>query len=167
MTTPKTGAEMQEAFEAWAKDYRDEYIYNFDKNSDGTYYWSSTHHAWNLWQLKDKRISELEAERDAQIAAHNRTKDEYHARRERIRELEAARQWISVKDRLPECDMTPNSFGVQVLVWPPFESDGCSSMRVAFYGCRQTDKPNFYLFGRVFDPTHWMPLPKAPKDTDK
>lgn len=27
-------------------------------------------------------------------------------------------EWISVKDRLPECDKTPDAYGVQVLIWP-------------------------------------------------
>lgn len=72
-------------------------------------------------------------------------------------------EWISVEDRLPECDLTPNSFGSQVLVYPPYDRDGYSPMSVAFYGCRQTDEPNFYLFGKVFNPTHWMPLPEPPK----
>lgn len=71
-------------------------------------------------------------------------------------------EWISVKDRLPKCSMKPNSFGVQVLIWPPYKQDGCSDVHEAFYGCRQTDEPNFYLYGRLIDVTHWMPLPSAP-----
>ncbi len=144
MTTPKTGAEI---IEEW-------------RNPPDGLYRSHT----DLAQMIDKRIAEVEAERDAKIFEIVTERNRFY---ERIRELEAAQQWISVKDRLPECDMTPNSFGVQVLVWPPFESDGCSPMRIAFYGCRQTDEPNFYLFGRVFDPTHWMPTPPAPADTAK
>lgn len=75
----------------------------------------------------------------------------------------AVNAWVAVSERLPECDMTPNSFGVQVLVYPPYKSEGSSQMPVAFYGCRQTNEPNFYLFGRCFDPTHWMKLPEAPR----
>ena len=71
-------------------------------------------------------------------------------------------EWIPVADRLPECNKTPNGFGVAVLVYPPYQSEGTSEMHQAFYGCRQTDEPNFYLFGRCFDPTHWMPIPQPP-----
>lgn len=62
--------------------------------------------------------------------------------------------WISVEDRLPVCDMKPNSFGVPVEVKPGF-FDGVKRVHNALYGCRQTDKPNFYLYGAVFHPTHW------------
>jgi hypothetical protein len=72
--------------------------------------------------------------------------------------------WISVKDRLPKCDLTPDSFGVPVLVYPAFTDSGSSDMVQAFYGCRQTDEPNFYVFGRIFDPTHWMPMPAPPTE---
>lgn len=72
-------------------------------------------------------------------------------------------QWISVDERLPKCNKKPNSFGAQVLIWPHSKSDMQSDMSIAFYGCRQTDDPNFYLFGRVlYEVTHWMPLPDGP-----
>lgn len=77
----------------------------------------------------------------------------------------AAPGWVPVEDRLPDCDMTPNSLGMQVLVHPPYQSEGSSDMHAAFYGCRQTDEPNFYMFGRVFTPTHWQPIPTPPKAT--
>lgn len=74
-------------------------------------------------------------------------------------------EWISVEERLPECDMTPNSFGVQVGIYPPYKSEGSSDTHFAFYGCRQTDEPNFYVYGRLIAPTHWryLPEPPAPK----
>jgi len=79
--------------------------------------------------------------------------------------LAARNEWISVKDRLPECNMKPNSFGVRVLIYPPRQMEGCSDEPCVFYGCRQTDEPNFYLHGAVIykdDVTHWMPLPPIP-----
>lgn len=71
-------------------------------------------------------------------------------------------EWISVDDRLPKCNMKPNSKGVPVAVDPPFNDDGYSNMPFAFYGCRQTDEPNFYIFGRVFYPERWWPIPPSP-----
>jgi len=72
--------------------------------------------------------------------------------------------WYEIEQALPECDLMPNNFGVQVLIWPPIKEPGCSEIRVAFYGCRQTDQPNFYMYGRVLHGiTHWMPLPHGPK----
>jgi len=108
----------------------------------------------------DTRIKELEAEvswlkGDIAIATTI----------EEVRELEAklaAREWISVEDRLPECNLKPNSFGVQVIINPPFEEDGCSPVYTAFYGCRVTDNPSFYIFGRLIDVTEWQPLPSPP-----
>lgn len=72
-------------------------------------------------------------------------------------------KWISVKDRLPECDETPDSFGVQVLIWPHATFNGSADAPTAFYGRRITNEPSFYLYGAVIDNvTHWMPLPKGP-----
>lgn len=75
-------------------------------------------------------------------------------------------KWINVKDELPKLTRSqrkPNAFGVQVLIWPHFKTEGSSPSPYAFYGCRQTDEPNFYLYGRVIDVTHWAPLPGGPK----
>lgn len=72
--------------------------------------------------------------------------------------------WVSVKDRLPECDMKSGSFGVQVLIWPHATFHCSSDSPVAFYGCRVTDQPSFYLYGAVInDVEYWMPLPEGPK----
>lgn len=76
-------------------------------------------------------------------------------------------KWISVKDRLPECDKTPDSFGVQVLIWPHATFRGSSDSPVAFFGCRITNEPSFYLYGAVIhEVTHWMPLPEGPGTID-
>lgn len=72
--------------------------------------------------------------------------------------------WIPVTDRLPECDIKPDSFGVQVLIWPHATFRGTADSPTAFYGCRVTNDPSFYLYGAVVDGiTHWMPLPEGPK----
>lgn len=75
-------------------------------------------------------------------------------------------RWIKTSTRTPEHNKKPNSHGTQVLVWPHVKSgDGYADSPTAFYGCRQTVKPLFYLYGAVLhpQPTHWMPLPAAPK----
>lgn len=72
-------------------------------------------------------------------------------------------KWISVKDRLPKCDTQPDSFGVEVLVWPQPHGVGMGQA-TAFYGARVTDEPDFYLHGAlVCGVTHWMPLPEGPQ----
>src|SRR5690349_9177492 len=72
-------------------------------------------------------------------------------------------KWISVKDQLPDCNKTPNSFGVEVLVYPPIKNYGCSDANTAFFGCRITDEPSFYLWGALqHEITHWMPIPAPP-----
>ena len=74
-------------------------------------------------------------------------------------------KWISVKDRLPGCSMKPGSFGTHILIYPPVSQFGHADSHVAFYGCRVTNKPSFYLYGVVLDNvTHWMPLPDPPKE---
>jgi len=42
---------------------------------------------------------------------------------------------------------------------------GYSDSHTAFFGCRITDEPSFYIYGAVLDHvTHWMPLPDPPKE---
>jgi hypothetical protein len=74
-------------------------------------------------------------------------------------------EWISVEDKLPECSHKRDSRGVPVLIFPPVVEVGHADQYTAFYGCRVSRKPTFYLHGapvrhRI---THWMPLPKPPK----
>jgi hypothetical protein len=72
--------------------------------------------------------------------------------------------WVSVKDRLPKCNKKPDSFGVQVLIWPHATFSGTADSPVAFFGCRVTDEPSFYLYGAVLDGVeYWMELPEGPK----
>lgn len=70
--------------------------------------------------------------------------------------------YISVKDRLPECVELPNAFGVQVEVIPPLLGS------VTYYGCRVTDKPAFYRYGAVVKGiTHWRYADTIPVETDE
>lgn len=62
------------------------------------------------------------------------------------------RQWISVKDRLPEDD-------AHYLVWV---SDACTVERAMYYGdgewlTEELDNLTRYV-------THWMPMPEPPKE---
>lgn len=67
--------------------------------------------------------------------------------------------WVSVEERLPDCDMKPGSWGVEVLVYPPIQA----GEHTAFYGCRCTDEPSFYKYGlTIGSVTHWRELPPAP-----
>lgn len=49
-------------------------------------------------------------------------------------------------EQLPTCDLTPNSFGVAVLIKPSIDGDNR-----AFYGCRVSDEPRFYRYGKRLD----------------
>jgi len=69
-------------------------------------------------------------------------------------------EWISIKERLPE----ENVYEVLVKVDEPFFGTSTPRMIVAYYSeefsqwrCELTSK-------EVYHVTHWMPLPKPPKD---
>jgi hypothetical protein len=67
--------------------------------------------------------------------------------------------WIPVADGLPSCSRKPDSFGVEVLVWPRLDDVGGT----AFFGRRVTSTPAFYKYGAVIHHvTHWQPLPAGP-----
>lgn len=69
-------------------------------------------------------------------------------------------EWISVKDKLPKCSKENGSCGVEVIIHPPINH----GERTAYFGRRQTDKPNFYKYGAVLsEVTHWMHLPPPPE----
>jgi len=72
-------------------------------------------------------------------------------------------RWYEVENYRPNCDLTPDSFGVQVQIYPRHESPGTADAPVAFFGCRVTDTPNFYLHGRCIEVTHFAPLLQRPK----
>lgn len=71
-------------------------------------------------------------------------------------------EWISVDDRLPKCSMRVESFGVEVLVYPPTREGD----RTAFYGRRVGHIPCFYRYGSPItpQPNYWMPLPAPPAE---
>lgn len=66
------------------------------------------------------------------------------------------------KPKLTKAQRAPGQFGVQVIIHPPYKSEGASDVHVAFYGTRITDKPSFYIYGRCINVEQWMPLPSAP-----
>lgn len=73
--------------------------------------------------------------------------------------------WVKTTMVKPACSKKPDSHGTQVLIWPHAQSgDGYTASPTAFYGCRQTAEPQFYLYGAVLhpQPTHWAHLPKGP-----
>lgn len=72
--------------------------------------------------------------------------------------------WFEAAKEVPQCDLTPESFGIPVLVAP---APNLCSVDLAYYGCRITKEPNFYLHGVVIHPTHWMPVPVAPPGPSK
>lgn len=78
----------------------------------------------------------------------NETYRLFCAVREHIYTLMKNNEWISVKDRLPEED-------VPVLVW---ELQGFAYVDVYKDGVWEVGTPNLAKF------THWMPLPKPPKE---
>jgi len=66
--------------------------------------------------------------------------------------------WFHINKKKPPCDKKPDSFGTSVLVYEKGE------VKQAFYGCRQTLEPNFYLYGAVLEVDWWMPMPEVPRE---
>lgn len=68
-------------------------------------------------------------------------------------------KWINVRYKKPK--NVESHHGTAVLVYPPYEEGGVVTMHQAFYGGTSYG-PNFYIFGKVFNPTHWLPIPEPP-----
>ena len=83
-----------------------------------------------------------------------------------IQQLEAkVTKWISVEERLPEDD-------VDVIVYAVSNNGGCA-IAITFhthtlYGFNiEGWMPPWQYFSRNYTITHWMPLPKPPKEVEK
>jgi hypothetical protein len=77
---------------------------------------------------------------------------------ERIVELEAAQQWISAKDRLPENEQDVLAYlddGEETRIAP------CNYANGGWFDCMM----NCVVVLRHV--THWMPLPEPPKEADQ
>ena len=88
---------------------------------------------------------------------------------ERIKELEAAQQWISVKDRLPEGKTNPVTLDFnEVICFCDFGGDPKrTDVRTYKFGTRLGDtKPHFWHGPKIMDGvvTHWQYLPEPPKE---
>ena len=66
----------------------------------------------------------------------------------------AAQEWISVKDRLPEKD-------IRVLVWMKDNEEGYTQMDTDRWSCTMEQGYHWVRWGKSV--THWMPLPEPPK----
>lgn len=74
-------------------------------------------------------------------------------------------RWVPTKTASPQHDKRRDSAGSQVLIWPPFKSEGSADAHVAFYGRRVSDEAAFYLHGAILhpQPRYWAYLPDGPK----
>ena len=66
-----------------------------------------------------------------------------------------ANKWISANERLPESKMNY----IVRYIHSYSDDDGYYAIGVVFY-----DGQGFNLFDRAYKVTHWMPLPKPPKE---
>lgn len=81
---------------------------------------------------------------------------------ERIRELEAGQQWISVKDRLPQRKW------IDCLVATKIQGDGTRGFNIAWVNDDNgvwKSNDEWICDGREIV-THWMPLPEPPKEEE-
>ena len=83
--------------------------------------------------------------------------------------LEAAQQWISVKDRLPEGKTNPVTLDFnEVICFCDFGGDPKrTDVRTYKFGTRLGDtKPHFWHGPKIMDGvvTHWQYLPEPPKE---
>lgn len=76
-------------------------------------------------------------------------------------------RWMRPTYRLPTLtaeEDKPGALGVQVLIFPPYESPGATPVQAVFYGRRCTEEPDFYIWGRPIPRVEWwaeMPKPAA------
>lgn len=92
--------------------------------------------------------------KDMVIALAQRKQVEAEAERDALREKQ---RWIPVTERLPERD-------VQVLGW--YKDNPFSQYRPEVVAWNGNGWVFVYAHRYVTNVTHWMPLPKAPEDSD-
>ena len=109
----------------------------------------------------DARIAELEHELSNKEIEYTDLWDDALALQSRIAELEEARRWIPVSERLPE-------FGAPILFYDSIleriNKGTCTAMNSDNTNLHWfTDDDLFYFGNRSEYITHWMPLPQPPE----
>lgn len=74
-------------------------------------------------------------------------------------------RWVKTTVAQPEHNKRRDSFGTEVLIWPPHKSEGQADAHTAFYGRRISADAAFYLHGAILhpQPAFWARLPDGPE----
>ena len=79
-------------------------------------------------------------------------------------------KWLDVKTIKPKFSRSSDALGTPVLIWPrnPERQQHYGLEGFAYYGCRATGTPAFYLYGATIEGvTHWMTMPEGPDDAEE
>ncbi len=106
--------------------------------------------------------AELDAAKEAYITLQSHADKHAAALNARIAELEAARRWVPVGERLPE-----DEGYFQVIVEGNYIADcHCFYVKTPFSGAGRHFDAGWYPIGtnsKINNVTHWQPLPAAPE----